>query len=218
MGKLDLRFQQLFKKYKPYTMIPELYYKTNLGIAFNYKDINGSVVECGTWKGGMIAGMADIIGDSKDYHLFDSYEGLPPPTDNDGEEAVKWQVNKEGKFYFDNCTAQESDAIEAMGLSLVTEYTTHKGWFKDTVSTVRFNNGISILRLDGDWYDSTMQCLDALFHQVNKGGVIIIDDYFAWEGCSKAVHDFLSKNNCVERIRTDGGVCKIIKGESFSFN
>ena len=57
-----------------------------------------------------------------------------------------------------------------------------------------------------------MQCLEGLYKYVAKGGVIIIDDYYTWPGCSKAVHDFLSRNQLSDVIRhTQGGVCYIIK-------
>jgi hypothetical protein len=66
--------------------------------------------------------------------------------------------------------------------------------------------------LDGDWYDSTMDCLANLFNKVNKGGIIIVDDYYVWDGCSRAVHDYLSKNNLTEKIRqSEAGICYIIK-------
>ena len=59
-----------------------------------------------------------------------------------------------------------------------------------------------MLRLDGDWYDSTMQCLEALVPLVAEGGTIIIDDYYAWDGCARAVHDYLSRNDLPYRIKS----------------
>ncbi|HEY4797855.1 MAG TPA: TylF/MycF/NovP-related O-methyltransferase, partial [Bacteroidia bacterium] len=74
------------------------------------------------------------------------------------------------------------------------------------------NERISILRLDGDWYDSTMDCLTNLYDEVQVGGVIIIDDYYTWDGCSRAVHDFLSKRNLVVKVKqNESGVCYIVK-------
>jgi hypothetical protein len=45
-----------------------------------------------------------------------------------------------------------------------------------------------------------MICLEYLFPKVIKGGLIILDDYHVWDGCSKALHDYLSKYKCSERI------------------
>src|ERR1700739_3336116 len=86
-----------------------------------------------------------------------------------------------------------------------------KGWFEDTLSTADFPGGIALLRLDGDWYASTCQAL-TLFPRVNEGGIVIVDDYYAWDGCSRAVHDYLSEHARPERIETiDGSVCVIRK-------
>ena len=76
-----------------------------------------------------------------------------------------------------------------------------KGWFSDTVPH-HPNQPIALLRLDGDWYDSTMVCLQNLYPKVVTGGIIIIDDYYSWDGCSKAVHDYLSSIQSVSRILT----------------
>lgn len=47
-----------------------------------------------------------------------------------------------------------------------------------------------MLRLDGDWYASTKICLEYLYNKVEIGGVVIIDDYYTYEGCRKAVNEF----------------------------
>jgi hypothetical protein len=51
---------------------------------------------------------------------------------------------------------------------------------------------IALLRLDGDWYDSTKFCLHYLANNVSSGGVIVIDDYGYSEGCRRAVDEFLA--------------------------
>ena len=34
-----------------------------------------------------------------------------------------------------------------------------------------------------------------------EGGVVILDDYYAWDGCARATHDFLSRHDLPYRIR-----------------
>lgn len=65
--------------------------------------------------------------------------------------------------------------------------------------------------MDGDWYKSTYTILDSLFPYVNENGLVIIDDYYHWDGCSRAVHDYLSVNKRAERISSYRGVCFINK-------
>ena len=210
----EIRYRNLHRihrEFRKYTMIPACTYIANLSLALKENTAKGAIVECGTWKGGMIAGIAKLLGNQRDYFLFDSFEGLPPVEPIDGPGARNWQANTESSGYHDNCTASEDDARSAMTLAGVRHVNIVKGWFENTLPTAVFPNGIAILRMDADWYSSTMQILESLFPAVNVGGLILIDDYYAWEGCSKAVHDYLSTNKRPERIQSRGGVCFIIK-------
>ena len=73
-------------------MLHEGKYVNNLELCFEYKRIPGCVVECGVWRGGMSAGMAEVLGVERNYFLFDSFEGLPPAREDlDGTAAVAWQ-------------------------------------------------------------------------------------------------------------------------------
>ena len=76
----------------------------------------------------------------------------------------------------------------------------HKGWFEDTLPTFSAPP-IAVLRIDGDWYESTMTCLSALWDAVVPGGLVLLDDYGSWEGCTKAMHDFLSERKAVEFVQ-----------------
>jgi hypothetical protein len=109
--------------------------------------------------------------------------------------------------------AEQTYAEEAMAKAGESRFKIYKGWFNETVPGVRVDSGIALLRLDGDWYESTMVCLEAFYPQVVKGGMILIDDYFIWDGCSRAVHDYLSKTQSTDRIRhTPEGVAYLVKG------
>ena len=114
-------------------------------------------------------------------------------------------------WYFDNCSADQRFAESAMSLTGSTKYHIIKGWFEDTLPTSNVPP-IALLRLDGDWYDSTLCCLENLFPHVVLNGMIIIDDYYMWDGCARAVHDYLSVNKLAVRIRSSReGVCYIKK-------
>jgi hypothetical protein len=65
------------------------------------------------------------------------------------------------------------------------------GLFADTLPAYREQVGeIALLHADADWYQSTMDILRHLYHQVHPRGFIQVDDYQDWQGCAKAVHDF----------------------------
>lgn len=180
----------------------------NLLLVRRYRGTKGAVVECGVWRGGMVAAIATVCGDSRKYFLFDSFEGLPDAKPVDGSTALEWQKSND----VENCATDESFAEEAMKKSGATDYQVVKGWFEETLDAVEKELPIAILRLDADWYDSTMTCLEKLYDQVVVGGIIIIDDYYVWDGCSKAIHDFLSRRESADRIsQFYGRVAYIVK-------
>lgn len=206
--------ESIYEEFYNFTMIPQPIYISNLILVNEHVEkLDGDVVECGVWRGGMIAGIAALLGKDRTYHLFDSFEGLPQAQEVDGKAAIEWQSNPKGKNYFDNCTAEISYAEEAMKIAKASNVTIHKGWFEDTLPKASFGKSIALLRLDGDWYDSTMVCLKNLYPSVKKGGLVIIDDYYAWDGCSRAVHDYLSSIKSSSRISSYNNICYIIKND-----
>jgi hypothetical protein len=192
-------------------MVPRESYIANLSIAEQVQDLPGCVVECGVWKGGMVAGIVSVLGPNRRYLLFDSFEGLPAARNIDGRAAIEWQNNGNGDRHFNNCAVAQHFAEEAMSLAGSTSFEIHKGWFEKTLREGKPSEPIALLRLDADWYDSTMTCLDTLFDLVSPGGLILVDDYYDWDGCSKALHAFLSKRGASERISSFGNVCYLIK-------
>jgi len=73
----------------------------------------------------------------------------------------------------------------------------------DTLNIPEIENEIkeiAVLRLDGDWYDSTMVCLEKLYDKVVVGGVILIDDYGHWVGAKRATDEFRAKRNIVSPL------------------
>lgn len=195
------KYSSIFSKYQPFTMVPKETYLQNLNLISQFKNVKGAVVECGVWRGGMSAGIADLLGVSRTYYLFDSFEGLPEAKAIDGESAIAWQKDIHSENYFENCKAEKAWAEKAMGLSKAKDYSLIQGWFEKSLPEFNCKEGIAVLRLDGDWYESTMDCLVNLYPQVVAGGLIILDDYYLWDGCSRAVHDYLSKNSIPSRIK-----------------
>jgi O-methyltransferase len=195
-------------RYAGDSMIEADVYVANLRLADIVADLPGDIVECGTWRGGMIAGVAERLGDARHaYHLFDSFEGLPPAQEIDGAAAAAYQANEGRDPAFDNCVADVQLAEEAMRRSGVARYEIHRGWFEDTLPVYAATMpDIALLRLDGDWYDSTMACLRALHSRVVPGGLVIIDDYDPWDGCARAVHTFLAEQPSTDRILRFRGV------------
>jgi hypothetical protein len=79
-----------------------------------------------------------------------------------------------------------------------------KGFFENTIPNAPIDK-LSILRLDGDMYSSTIQCLNSLYDKVSIGGYIIVDDWCLLN-CRKAVNDFRKTRNITDRIIEIDGI------------
>ncbi len=186
----------------PYTMCTyeKLANVYDLACEIEEKKLDGAFVECGVWRGGCSAVMAYVAHRAESRRaswLFDSFEGLPEPTEADGDEAVQFAQGHaagEMKAIGQNVASKEyADRIFAR-LNLTNNVHMVKGWFQDTVPQSAARIGpISILRLDGDWYESTMVCLEALYDNVVPGGYIILDDFEYWQGSKKATEDYFAR-------------------------
>jgi O-methyltransferase len=174
--------------------------------------VDGDIVECGVWRGGMSAAMAEVL-PSRTSVLFDSFEGLPDAQEIDGPSALAYQLDVTSPRYQNNCRASEEEACRTMTMAPNAEYRVFKGWFSETVPEYAAEEPkIAVLRVDGDWYDSISVCLDHLFSKVVPDGLVIVDDYGWWDGCTRAVHDYLSRTKATEPIRkTRTGVAYLIK-------
>ena len=68
-----------------------------------------------------------------------------------------------------------------------------EGWFNETLLQAPIGR-IAVLRLDGDYYESTLTPLQALYDRVSPGGFVIIDDYGLLEPARRAVNEFRGAN------------------------
>ena len=199
--------KSIYQKYRDFTMIPASVYRENLALCHRSALKQGCIAECGVWRGGMSAGIADTL-PGRVHYLFDSFEGLPPVRyDVDGEAAIAFQRDKNHPSYHNNCTADIGFAEHAMSMSAARKYHLIRGWFKNTIPSFAPEEPIAVLRLDGDLYESTMECLTGLYQFVLLRGLIIIDDYYDWDGCSRAVHEFLAQTKSLDRLRAVGRGC-----------
>lgn len=186
----------------PYTSLPYPRLSKLYEIATNLERerIDGSFVECGVCNGGSAGIIAKVADRNKNRNvwLFDSWEGLPEPTEDDtsytGEQGEKGMA-----------LGSEAKVRELMFKNLkLNNNKVHlvKGWFNDMVRPHKKGIGnIALLHLDCDWYESVKFCLEELYDDVIKGGFIVIDDYGYWRGCKKAVDEFVENRNLNSRIK-----------------
>jgi O-methyltransferase len=195
---------------RPYTMVPEgrLIQLARDVDSVLAERIPGAFVECGVWRGGASFLMADLLRRKgladRTVWMFDSFEGLPPPSSVDGTRAQHFKDATDDPAHWDNCTAsleEVRDAAQHLGLTSRVELV--KGWFDQTLPAKKADIGpIALLRIDGDWYESVKTCLEELYEQVSPGGYVIVDDYYDWPGCAIAVHEYLGTRKYAHRMWT----------------
>jgi len=210
---------RLLETVRPYTMVgvPRLINALELTHRVEREGTRGAIVECGVFKGGCAGIMAKVsaeAGCSRKVWLFDSFEGLPEPTANDGAKAVEYAAERAGGRLtpIGRCVGPLED-VERLLFALLrvprAMVVIRKGWFQDTLPVARKEIGeIALLRLDGDWYESTKECLENLYDNVVVGGFVIIDDYGYWDGCRRATDEFLAERGIKARLEhvDDSGV------------
>jgi len=194
----DKKFMELYKKVKDYTLVPVercfTLYQTVKYILKN--NIEGDLVECGVWKGGSSMLMAYILKDAgetkRKIYLYDTFEGMTKPGEMDGqEEKEQWEQGRVTDTLNNMCYSpieevkanMERTGYPAEKIIMV------KGKVEDTLPGT-LPSKISLLRLDTDWYESTKHELQHLYPLLIKNGVLIVDDYGAWQGARKAVDEY----------------------------
>lgn len=170
-------------------------------IALN--NIPGAFVECGVYKGGSAVVIARTLNrykilDRKIY-LYDTYEGMTAAQEID----KKISTNISAIHYL-NSSSKEDNVWAYASFESVTKvidsldypksnFIQIKGDVSETLLKV-LPTSIALLRLDTDWYESTIVELEILYPLVVKNGIIIIDDYGHWSGAKSAVDDYLVLN------------------------
>lgn len=178
------------------------------------RGVPGDLIETGVWRGGATILMRAVlrahgISDRKVW-VADSFEGMPAPDPEKYPIEAKAHNGTVMKRNFKNFAAGLEEVrsnFAAFGL-LDGQVTFLKGWFKDTLPTVPISR-LAIMRLDGDYYESTMDALTNLYDKLSPGGYAIIDDYGedSWTYCRRAVDEFRREHGITEPMISVDSKC-----------
>lgn len=162
-------------------------------------NIKGAYVELGFGSGHsakLIAGLlkSDEIA-NRSVWIFDSFKGLPTPTDKDLEYDSTLRA---GKF-----SKPVQPALDLRFDIPKVDYKVIRGYVEDTVTqfTEEF---ISILNVDLSTYSSTKKALESLHKFVPRNGVVLVPAYGINEGVKAAVDEFLAANNLSHQNKGTG--------------
>ena len=174
-------------------------------------DVPGDLIETGVWRGGACIFMKANLrawGDtSRNVWLADSFEGLPKPN------AALYPADEGDTLHKQTGLAVGADQVrhnfERYGL-LDDRVRFLVGWFKDTLPTAPVEQ-LSLMRLDGDMYESTIQAIEPLYPKLSPGGFCIIDDFGSHASqAGQAVHDYRDAHGITDEIVHDRRVRRLL--------
>ncbi len=195
--------KSLLKKVRPYTMTSdERVAVLESAVRHVARNCPGDFVECGVAKGGSMMAIAYTLLElgisDRDLFLYDTFEGMPEPEQVDrgrfGEPARRsWRKRRDatGQSTWINHGVEE--VRRNLLLTRYPEGRLHfiRGKVEETLPAAAPSGAIALLRLDTDWYASTRAELEHLYPKLVRGGILIVDDYFRWQGARKATDEFL---------------------------
>jgi O-methyltransferase len=206
---IDPADRAILDRARPYTMTSEQRLLALID-AVRYvaaRDLPGAFAECGVWRGGsvlaMIATLQELGVSDRDIHLYDTFEGMTAPTEHDTSPLdppalATWQeAEGQGERAWNDLFDPETFNEETVRATLLeTGYPAerlhlHRGPVEETLP--RQSPGpLALLRLDTDWYKSTLHELEHLYPLLAGGGILIIDDYGHWQGARRAVDEYFA--------------------------
>ncbi len=130
--------------------------------------------------------------------LYDTFQGMSKPTSADEDFLGRHASGLLQSEDPDNaksiwCRSALDEVRQTMNDSHYPEKQIRfvPGMVEETLPTTKPQQ-IAVLRLDTDWYESTLCELQHLFPRLSDGGVLIIDDYGHWDGCRRAVDEYFA--------------------------
>ena len=136
--------------------------------------------------------------DDRKIYMYDTYEGMSEPTAADKDihghtagDLLK-TAGKQDNIVCYSTLDEVKENMRKTGYPL-DHIRFVKGKVEETIPSV-MPVTISLLRLDTDWYESTLHELQHLYPRLTRRGVLIIDDYGHWQGARKAVDEYIESN------------------------
>jgi hypothetical protein len=163
----------------------------------------GVFLEAGCALGGSAIVLARAKERTRPLLVYDVFGMIPAPTEADGEDVQsRYETIKSGRSpglggdtyygYEPDLMAKVRQAFERFDLPLdESAVSLIQGLFEDTIVG---DDPVAVAHIDGDWYESVRTCLDRIGPRLVPGGVMVIDDYFMWSGCQRAVDEFLASH------------------------
>jgi O-methyltransferase len=194
---------EIYSAVKPFTMLSVERILANVRAIEHVvrNDIPGDIVECGVWRGGGSMAMALALkGHSpRTLWMYDTYAGMTDATDKD----ISHSGASASALVSAAKQLRTADRSLKLGCVSLDEVRANMMTTDYPISRIKFVEGpveqtipgdvpdrISLLRIDTDWYASTLHELIHLYPLLSPDGILIVDDYGHWQGARKAVDEY----------------------------
>lgn len=150
----------------------------------------GDFIECGVYRGkslDIFASVLDAYSPNRRLYGFDSFQGLEQPTQEDIMPEKNESYFKKGSIKGWNKPAIEKRlAYHQCSIELI------KGWIPESFTGFEDKKFV-FAHIDVDLYNATYASLEFIYPRMEKGGIILFDDYGfpMCLGARKAIDDYL---------------------------
>ena len=146
----------------------------------------GAVVEFGCYIGTtslFIRRLLDMVDENRPFHVYDSFQGLPPKSTQDASPAGS-------QFRAGELAASKKQFVHEFQKARLVPPLIHKGWFAEMTPT-DVPASIAFAFLDGDFYESIRDSLRLVLPRLTNHATVVIDDYAreALPGAARALRD-----------------------------
>ena len=182
-----------------YLKPPNLRALASVMLDIEREQLPGLVIEAGTARGGSAIVLAAAKAPERPMKVYDVFGMIPPPSEHDGADVhQRYETIAGGEAkgvggetyygYRDDLYQEVTDSFARLGVPVAERNVELvRGLFEDTIE---LDEPVALAHLDGDWYESTMTCLERIAPLVVSGGRIVLDDYYQWSGCRTAVDEY----------------------------
>ncbi len=163
------------------------------------QQIEGIIIETGCALGGSAIALASAKSKEKCLYIYDVFGMIPPPSNNDDKDVhERYKVITSGNSlglgdqlyygYEHNLYDKVTQNFSRMGFEAsLNNIHLIKGLYEETLI---IRDPVALAHIDCDWFDSVWVCLERIEPHLVSRGTLVIDDYYAWSGCRKAVDEY----------------------------
>jgi hypothetical protein len=166
-----------------------------LNSLYNSLSLPGDICEFGVAQGLTSALMAyEILPTDKNIWLFDSFEGLPKPTEKD---LLKDDIFNLGSIEaYEGTMACKVDMVKDTLSEIEFPFNRAKvvpGFIEETINQPNLPSQICFAYVDFDFYEPILIALNFLDRVLSPGGHVVVDDYDWFStGAKTAVDEFVA--------------------------